>query len=456
MPGNRHNLLYLALAPGSADLVEAKRSSDRVQVLRRSTLAFAADGGLDHPAVLGAALAEHLRANEYSAKHVVIGLCPRWVLTRHRQVPPADADALRGIVNLQIEREFAAGASEMTFDYLLGENTGQPNVSLLLAGARRSVLSQARQAAEAAGLKIEAITATPLAAAAGRSGVVVLVEDGVAGVIQVRDDQVIAMASCHADPAMLQDEAARTRFLGDLSRCTLQLPGDSGGVGLTLILPSSVTEADARSLTDAAIERFGPVEAVQDDPAQVLAQHASDPYTSLIDFNATRLTEPGKPKLSIGARWGIRAAVIALLVGGALAYLWLDATSKRDALQAELDTISDKAAELQAIVEDTQSAQTWYDKRPPALDCLLELTRTFPTQGEIRVETLTLREDMTGQIDCAAEDSETMDDYFIKMQRSDTLLQINRGSVRPAGGNSTWIDFPISFTFDPAREGSKP
>ena len=176
----------------------------------------------------------------------------------------------------------------------------------------------------------------------------------------------------------------------------------------------------------------------------------------MIDFNATRLTEPRKPRLPTGVRWAIRAAVLALLIGGTAAYLWLDAASRRDALQAELDTISAKAEELRVVVDDTQSAQTWYDKRPPALDCLLELTRTFPTQGEIRVETLTLREDMTGQIDCAAEDSETMDDYFIKMQRSDKLLQINRGSVRPAGGSSTWIDFPISFKFDPAGEGDKP
>eukprot|EP00752_Nemacystus_decipiens_P014029 g12465.t1 len=428
----------------SADLVEAKRSGDRVQTLRRSKLSFAPGVGLDQPAALGAALEEHLKANDYAVKQVVIGLCPRWVLTRHKQVPSADADAIRGIVNLQIEREFAVGSSEMAFDYLLSKSVGQGNAPLLLAGVRRSVLGQVREAANIAGLKIEAVTPTPLAAATGRSGVVVLVEDGVAGVVEVNDGQVVAMASCHADPEALNDEAARSRFLADLSRCMLQLPGGQRS-DLTLILPSTVPEPDARLIGDAAAERFGQVDVSQSDAADLLAEHASDPATALIDFNASRLAEPSKPKLPTGAKWSIRAAVVALLVGGTAAYLWFDATSRRDARQDELDTISEKAGELQTILDDTRSVEAWYDKRPPVLDCLLELTQTFPTRGEIRVETLTLREDMTGQIDCAAEDSETMDDYFMKMQRSDMLLQINRGSVRPAGGSSTWIDFPISF-----------
>ena len=100
-----------------------------------------------------------------------------------------------------------------------------------------------------------------------------------------------------------------------------------------------------------------------------------------------------------------------------------------------------------------RSAGPWYDKRPPALDCLLELTRTFPLEGEIRVETLTLRDDMTGSIECSAEDRTTLDRYFSKMKQSESLKQINLGSVRPAGGQSTWINFPIAFEFDANAKG---
>jgi len=79
---------------------------------------------------------------------------------------------------------------------------------------------------------------------------------------------------------------------------------------------------------------------------------------------------------------------------------------------------------------------------------MLALTRTFPSEGEIRVETLTLSEANEGLIDCAAEDRRTMDDYFERMQSFEALRAINRGSVRPSGGNGTWIDFPIAFRFD--------
>lgn len=457
MSTNRSTLLGVTLTPTSADLAEVRRDGKGTQVLRRSTMVFTPDSGLDQPAKLGAALSDHLEANGYATRHAVLGLCPRWVLTRLKKVPPADADAIRGIVNLQIERDFVGSASDMAFDYLLGDTPPDATDGpLVLAGVREAVLSQAQQAAQAAGLRIEAITPTTFAAAGNRSGTVVLVEDGVAGVLRVSAGTVEALASCQADTASLHDSAARGRVLSDLSRCVMQMPGGSVDEGLTLILPTTIAEADAHQLAAEAKERFGSVELKHADPAALLAEHAMAPGKGLIRFNESRLAPPKRSKVSPRTMWALRAAVVALLVGGTGLYLWNDATSRRDALQAELDAISNTADELATIQSDAQLAAGWYDKRPPALDCLLELTRTFPKQGEIRVETLTLRGEMIGQIDCAAADRETMDAYFTQMQRSESLLKINRGPVRPSGGNSTWIDFPIAFRFDAKAKGATP
>lgn len=238
MSVNRSHLLCISLAPGQANLAEVKRTGDRAKILRQSTLETASVGGLDQPAALGAALAEHLASNGYTTRHAVIGLCPRWVLARNKQVPPADPDAIRGIVNLQVEREFGGSASEMSFDYLLGEtHSGAANASLLLVGVRKSVLQQVEQAALAAGLKIESITGTTLAAASGRTGTVVLVEPGVAGVMRVDNGRVAGMTSCPVDPTALGGSTGRSRLLADVSRCMLALPTGGDGDGLTFLLP---------------------------------------------------------------------------------------------------------------------------------------------------------------------------------------------------------------------------
>lgn len=448
MPNPRSHLLCITLTPGSAHLVEARRGAEAVQVLRRSTLALTDETGLSQPAALGAALAEHIKAQGYTTRHAAIGLCPRWVLTRHKQVPPADAETLRGIVNLQIEREFAGGAAEIAFDYLVGEAaSGQANAPLILAGVRSAVLAQVKQASLAAGLRIEAITPTTLAAA-DRDGTVVFVEDGIAGVMRVSDGRVLAMSSFSVDTAALHDEPARSQLVSGLARCLLQLPGADGDTGLTLILPLSVAEADAKRVTDAVRERFGSVDARQADAAELLAIHATHAEVALIDFNAPRLAPPRRQRLSTRTKWGLRAALVAVLVIGGVTYLWMDATARRDALQAELDGIRDTAEQLDTTLAHARHAETWFEDRPPTLDSMLALTRTFPSEGEIRVETLTLSEANEGLIDCAAEDRRTMDDYFERMQSFDTLREINRGGVRPSGGSGTWIDFPIAFRFD--------
>lgn len=453
MPTRRTHLLSIALTPTTAEIVEAKRSDKSVKIVRRSTHVFAERAGLESPAALGSALAEHLDEQGYGTRHAVIGLCSRWVLARHKQAPPADPDAMRGIVNLQIEREFAGGSADMVFDYLLSPSSEDTSkAKLLLAGVQRSVLQQAKQAALAAGLKVELITATPLAAVAGYPGTVVAVEQGVATVLQVVDRAVTGLSSFAANPAAPGDPLTRERFIADLSRGLLQLPGSTNEAAMVLLLPTSVSEGDAQALTELACERFGTARYVQQDAAERLAEHATNNASPIINFLDSRLAPPKPQRFSSTAQWLIRAAVIVLLIVGTIGYLWFDATSSRNALQADYDAIKDKAEELNQRRSDTRLAGRWYDKRPPALDCLLELTRTFPTEGEIRVETLTLRDDMTGIIECAAEDRATLDRYFSQMKRSEALKQVNLGSVRPAGGRSTWIDFPIAFEFDAKAE----
>lgn len=459
MPSQRSHLLSITLTPTTADIAEAKRTASGAQIAQRSTLVYPDGVGLSDPAALGAALADHLKATGYGTRHAVIGLCPHWVLARHKNVPPADTEALRGIVNLQIEREFASSMADMAFDYMTGKpNPDSETRPLLIVGVRRSLLQQVEQAANTAGLKVQAITPTSFAAIHQpiEDGTAVLFEPGFMGVMRVQGGSIVGLTSSPVDTAALNDAQSRLRILTDLSRCMLQLQSADSAGSLTLLLPPSVAQADAKALTDAAAERFGDVQTRSADATALLAEFAMHASETMADLKGSRLAPPKLPKLSPTKRWVIRAAAIVLLVSGTAGYLWLDTTARRDALRAEYDAIQAKAADLEAMHQNTREAEGWYDTRPPVLEVMLELTRTFPKQGEIRVETMTVRDDLTCQIECTAEDRQTMDDYFSRMRRSKALLNVDPGAFRPAGGKSTWIDLPIAFRFDPKAIGGQP
>jgi len=187
----------------------------------------------------------------------------------------------------------------------------------------------------------------------------------------------------------------------------------------------------------------------------LLAEAASDSGRQEIDFLDSRLKPPPQKSLTPAKQWLLRGAAAVLLLVGLVSFLWFSAVNRRDSLQAEYDGIREQAEELDKVLSDMRRAEAWYDKRPPSLECFLELTRTFPSQGEIRVETLTLRDDMTGQIDCSAANRETMDEYFKQLQLSEVLRDVNPGGVRPTGGKSTWIDFQVSFRYVPKTDGGR-
>ena len=457
MPAQRNHLLTITLTPDTVRIVEAKRAGHGVKVLRNSSLEMSDGVGLDHPAALGTALTEHLQAEGYSTRHAVIGLSSRWILARHKPVPPADADAMRGIVNLQIEREFAGGASEMTFDYTNTTVTpADGQSSILLAGVRNKILNQVQQTAVHAKLKLVGITPTAIAAASRHDGAVILIDGGVASVMRVQQGSLLGVASCTADLSTLANSEGHSKLTGDLSRALLQLPSGDSENKTALLLPTSIDDGNAQQLTDSLQVRLGETHVQRVDSAKLLAEHILSPNVEVIDFNDSRLAAPPPSRLSPVMQWVVRAAVVALLAGGTLGYLWYDAASTRDSLQADYDAIKDKAEELKGLRDDIRVYGTWYDDRPAVLECMLELTRTFPKEGEIRVKTLLMNNDMTGQIDCEAADRKTMDAYFTQMQQSKALVEVNRGGVRQSPGRGTSIDFPISFRFDPSEGGGQP
>ena len=119
---------------------------------------FEADKALE----LGQQLKQFLRANHFSSKQAIVGIPTKWIVAREIVAPPANPEALAGMLAIQAERAFSLNASELIFDYC-----GQPSTSesrkILLLAARRQMIEQVKEIATVAGLQVQGVTVSALA-----------------------------------------------------------------------------------------------------------------------------------------------------------------------------------------------------------------------------------------------------------------------------------------------------
>ena len=186
MPVGSRRKLGLAFSD-SGVLIAEVRPNGRAHVTAAASIAFTATVGLNDPAALGKEISETLRRHRIRTRRAVIGLPARWLMSRLKPVPPAEGEALAEILRLTAERAFSADGSELLIDYIPPAAGRAEEQVLLLATMRRRV-DQVRQAAEAAGLRIEAVTSSTAALAlAGRNPAQAT---GADLVVQLSDDAV--------------------------------------------------------------------------------------------------------------------------------------------------------------------------------------------------------------------------------------------------------------------------
>ena len=164
-----HKILGLAVSEQSISAVEVGGGHGRRKVLRAAELSVPEGVAATEPAALGRALRQFLRREHFSASHAVIGLGARWLVAKDKTLPPTAPDLLRGVLTIAAEREFASDAEDLAVDYCDLPAAGEGQRVLLVAASRRNV-SHLAAAADAAGLKVEAVTSSTmaLAAATGR------------------------------------------------------------------------------------------------------------------------------------------------------------------------------------------------------------------------------------------------------------------------------------------------
>jgi hypothetical protein len=417
-----HKTLGLALTDQGVTAVLADPSVGRGGDMRTVSLAFTDDINLGSPDRLGRELRRVLREAQAFAPRCVAGLPASCVVAREKTLPAADEASLRGALSIAAEREFASGGGDLAFDYTCAP-AESGSVSALLVAAPRKTLDQLEAMAKAAGLTITAVTpsAAALAAATGGAGSpgrlvlcllprgAELTEAGPSGPRLIR----------HLPVRMDAPGDESDRLLGELRRVLATAPAigaasaaerellvwDAAGMGRPVAdmlgrrLGMSVrlcnlekdmgiagaSAAESGPLAQAAALAWGP---------RAAAGRGAAPQ---INFIKSRMTPPAASRLGRPARLAVIAAAAALVLAAWFFLDWRLAGRQADSLRQRLDGMKASVQEANALVANFTFARAWYDRRPPLLDCLRQITEAFPDEGRVWATRLTIREDAARQ-----------------------------------------------------------
>lgn len=199
------------------------------------------------------------------------------------------------------------------------------------------------------------------------------------------------------------------------------------------VSPAPATEGPATALAQAA----------------ALACGASRP--TAIDFLHSRLAPKKRPRLGRRTVWAAAAAAAVLAAG---AYLYLDWRSMRQEvlrLRGQMASSAPAAERAGELVDRIAFAGGWYDRRPPMLDCLLEITRAFPQEGRVWATSVAVREDMQVLLTGKSVNEAAAMDVLDRLKSSPRLVNVKPLYIRQAGGTAREVSFAASMNLRGAR-----
>ncbi|MCD6417146.1 MAG: hypothetical protein J7M08_10700 [Planctomycetes bacterium] len=455
----RNRFLGLALEERRILAAVVQRThGEECALLRAATFVFP-EGASWHtaPAELGLQLGAWLREQEMTGR-ALIGLPARWLLSAKRQVPPVDEEARVGLLRLAAEEAFSLPAERMVCDFCADLNEGGDGGTALIVGTTRERLRAVQEAMASAGVKVSAVTSTGAVLALASSAeadaaTALLCPDGVE-VALVSDGTLHALGSAPLAAGEAVDkvvELALRSVLASAGRSVERIDiCDSLGLGRRAI--AQIAEAAGLqaphppSIPVAGLNEADIAAGVAAPPA-ALALTAACAGTLPFDLTRPRLARrpPRNWRHQV-----VRVAII-LLVASAVAAALLSYRAARKAdiasLQARLDEMAPSIAEAKGIVQTVEMARKWYERRPPILDCLVNITEAFPQEGRIWVTSLDIQEGARGVIVGKATDEESILDVLDKLKEAEPFTEEKLLYIRQTRAGAAEKAFAIAFTY---------
>ena len=471
--------LGLAVGRQAITAVEVVTSRGRHALVRAAELPLPPEAGLLDPVKLGQAMKELLHSHHFSASRCVIGLEAAQLAAKEKRLPAGAMGSLGDILRIAAEQDFASDEQDLMFDYmpLPAEN----GACALLVAAPRPVVDQLLAAAGAAGLAVAAVTSSALAMAQataspapqGERLVLSLEPGGAELVVQsngsprlVRWLPVSRHATSDAGAASMQRyldelEAELGRVLvADLAGTqppqTELLVWNAAGLGESalremggrLALPTRICifPADLRETDGTLSQECGNMVSAA---ALAIARTCGKPLA--LDFLHSRLSRRKRPKLGRLAFWVAAAALVVVAAGISLLLDWRSSQREIADLQDRLSGLNPSVRQARELIDKASFARGWYDQRPKFLDCLREVTLSFPQEGRIWATNLAVREDMRVVLSGKSVGEATVLDLLDRLKSDPRLAEVKPLDIRQVGANSKEVSFDISFTFTGAK-----
>ena len=468
MTPTRHRTLGIALHEKGLLVAEARPSDKDGAVHEAARMEIPAEG---LPAV-GGALRAFLREHGFHARRAVVGVPARWVVSREMVVPPLDDAQLAGLLRIRAEREIAADVGNLATDYARAEGaTGEGSV--LLVAMLGEHLDQIKQMCREAGLKLEAVVPTVMVLAASQPA------PGCHVVLSLREDGTDMAVLTGGQFRVVRDVPATdaTSLTAEIRRMLAPLSGVSstGRVTVWGQAPQGLVKDLAERLGMEVVLGAGVPSAASGAPEQqafagavALAMADSNAAARPVDFTASRLTEVRKFHLGRRAVWGVVAALIALVSGVLLVVDWRLNVSALDEVNKFNQSQKADVDKAQQMLDRITAARGWYDRRPPFMECLRDLTVNYPPDGGIWSSSLLIKLDkvttkqagsqkpqevevMGGVLTGKATNSGLPLQLGSALEKSGRFKDVNSDFVRSGTGSDQTYSFAISFTYVPSE-----
>jgi hypothetical protein len=465
MRTTRSRILGLAVHDRTVLLAELRGSSAKPVLACVGRFDFPEGMGLDEPQPLGAALGQYLRQTGFTARQCVVGLPAAWIMSKTQEVPPAEPEALLGIVRLKAELAFTSDARELAVDYLPPPRDHADQV-LLVATLRRRI-DQVTALGKAAGLRIQAITcsASALALAAGSDadhGQLTLHLSPDAAEISLRDgDQVrlirpLSMpgpSQADGGDALMRDIRRTLAAAGNAGRAQQLRIWESIGLGAgpsdELGCALNVTSTH-RGGIDELVHANGTLAGRPDANAYAgavaLAKAGIHRQLRPIDFLHSRLAAPVRRHWAQRYRYPAVATAVLLAIAGGIAIHYHSVDAEIALQEQEYRLQAPRLREAEALVTKVRTADGWFGNRPGVLDALRELTVSYP-DSRIWATEFVLREDMGGSIVGRARDNQAVLAMRDRLQASAAFDDVKLLSMREAGTGQSDLIYTISFRY---------
>jgi hypothetical protein len=474
-------MLGLAVTQRSIAAVEVAAAHGHRKITHAASFPMPEDETAQDPTLLGKVLRQFLKQNHFSASKCVIGLSARWLVAKEKSLPPTAADLVAGVLAIATEREFASGAEDLVFDYSGPVETAQGQ-SVLLVAAPHRIVDQFSATADAAGLKVLAVTSSMMSLALATAGrpsprrlVLHLAPGGVELSVQsgggLRLIRRLAIAVPPGSAAGDRPSADwMDELVGELSRVVALLPGAEARGQLPELLVWNDAGLSAGGLGElgdrlALAIRFckfptdlgfdeGPAAAVGEfAAAAALAASGLNGRALIADFLHSRLNPRKKIALKGKIPWIGGSAAVVLIVAGALFLDWQSQQQTIAELKSQIEKRKDDVAAAKDVVDKTTFARGWYDRRPKFLDGLREITMAFPAEGRIWATSLAVGEDRRALLSGKAADHGAVLEVLDRLNANPKFSDVKSLYTREVGGGTQEVSFAISLSFAKA-EGS--